>query len=723
MDCQDLRKLLEETDNRFSVFASRQILNQYDLNVTEFIDLINDFLSDAEKANLLSMPHFQQLGPNIKVGIIKLISDEGILLQTLNEDGAMVGIPSYYIIDIIKNMSDASKTQLLYNQEFIKKYEIAAYEIMKIIKSLSDSEKAQILTNDDLIKNKLQLADWQIINLAKELSGEDSKRDILKKYHFEKYLMVELITTFSDKSKLEILLEDKNFDRNDKINILKSLNVDALSEFIKNNKEFCEKNNIRPYQIVRLLKPEQQLSFVADLENMGLSLIEKREVLVVLKPETKQNVDSTNFPIEYKTALSMQTTEIGNIIIDLERKLEDYQGLDNLINVNPEKFTNDQRMKFMQLCDICPNLRITNILDKNVEFTSTSKEYKEAEEWISSLIGSLNPEYSDAQKIAVIDNAIGKKISYSPTFDTEVFDVTGNRALWKIISSGYGVCNGIANVEKYILDKIGIESEIVSSGTHSFLKIKNIELPLANGETVKGNTILDPTWNLSNHRFGGRPNNFCISYEEARKNDIDANGKDHFCHKNDSSLEDTTISLDEQSLRNLFMSVGLADKEGNFPIKDLLDKSESIHQRYVNQPDVNIRQQFLLLSQVCPEFANCQNSSMSILSNVLLNNENFKFNKCVVNRVYKKEDSNKEPILYVYINSNELGEKFYYADENKGQFIELPQEEFTKQFECYEGDLEKTNGIRPWETIEEQKQEIDLSKSSGKIVAKEGEER
>ena len=48
-------------------------------------------------------------------------------------------------------------------------------------------------------------------------------------------------------------------------------------------------------------------------------------------------------------------------------------------------------------------------------------------------------------------------------------------------------------------------------------KIKDIELPLANGESVKGNTIIDPTWNLTSHRFGGKPNNFCISYEEARK--------------------------------------------------------------------------------------------------------------------------------------------------------------------------------------------------------------
>ena len=259
------------------------------------------------------------------------------------------------------------------------------------------------------------------------------------------------------------------------------------------------------------------------------------------------------------------------------------------------------------------------------------------------------------------------------------------------ISSGYGVCNGIAKVEKYILDRIGIESEIISGCVHAFLKVKDIELPLASGETVKGNTILDPTWNLTMHRFGGRPDNFCMSYEEARKRDIDAEKRDHECHKNDEELQDATLNLDEQSLRNLFTSVGLADKEGQFPVKKLLEKSKLLDEIYAINPAQNIAKQFLLLSKVCPEFATCQNSSMNILSSILLNNENLNFNKCVINRVYARTDKSKSPTLFVYIDSNELGQKFYFADKDKGQFVELPQEEFTKQFECYEEDLKEHN--------------------------------
>lgn len=47
-----------------------------------------------------------------------------------------------------------------------------------------------------------------------------------------------------------------------------------------------------------------------------------------------------------------------------------------------------------------------------------------------------------------------------------------------------------------------------------------MEFPTQDGGTVTGNTILDPTWNLAAQRFGGRPNNFCRSYEEIRKHDI-----------------------------------------------------------------------------------------------------------------------------------------------------------------------------------------------------------
>ena len=533
------------------------------------------------------------------------------------------------------------------------------------------------------------------------------------------------IKSFVSRYKINKVLNEKYF--NNFINKLIKLNNKTFIKFLTEYKNLYNDNGIPPYKIICRLDSKHQKLVVYNLEKMNLTLNEKREILATLKTDVKDSIDTTNFPGKYKSAISMQTENyggevVGEVILDLDRDLEDYRGLDNLLRINPEILIHTEKDKknFMILCGICPNMEVLNYTKHPFEsYNSTVTEYKEAEKWITSIINRLDPNYSDAQKLAVIDNAIGKKLSYSPDFDTEVYDDNDSRALYKIISSGYGVCNGIAKVEQYILKRVGIESEIISGDKHAFLKIKNIALPFANGEIKKGNTILDPTWNLTEHRFAGKPNNFCISYEQARKNDIDENGKDHKCHKNDSQLKDATLSLDEQSLRNLFTSVGLADTNGQFPIKDLIEKSELLDEMYANQPEQNIKEQFLLLKKTCPEFATCQNSSMNILSSVLLNNENLKFNKCVVNRVFNRTDKNKRPILFVYIDSNEIGKKFYFADKDTGQFIELLPEKFIKKFECYEQDIKIYNGLRPWEIKEHGKEDIALSNSSGKCVAAE----
>ena len=92
--------------------------------------------------------------------------------------------------------------------------------------------------------------------------------------------------------------------------------------------------------------------------------------------------------------------------------------------------------------------------DSDVYFASSGSEYIVAEEWIDSVLSSIPKDATDIQKLAIIDNAIGKRHSYAPDFGTEVFDQENNRALWKIIASGYGVCNGLARVENYMLNRV-----------------------------------------------------------------------------------------------------------------------------------------------------------------------------------------------------------------------------------------------------------------------------
>lgn len=354
---------------------------------------------------------------------------------------------------------------------------------------------------------------------------------------------------------------------------------------------------------------------------------------------------------------------------------------------------------------------------------STVNEYKNSELWIESILHKMPSNWTDIQKVAYIDNEVGKKINYSPDFYTEVFDEGGARALWKIINSGYGVCNGIAQVEQYILAKAGIDAQIVSGEGHAFLKLKNIELPNKEGKYVKGNTILDPTWNLTAQKYGGMPNYFCKSYKKIKKMD---NDMDTLSHKNDEELSDATLNLDEQNLRQIYSSIGIANENGEFPIKDLKEISKILYLTELPMEEC-IKKQFLLLHKYYPEFATCINSTMSVLENILLNNENLTFNDCVVNRVYERQDKQKRAVLYVYINLPESGKKFFYADKNEKQFIELSQSEFEEKFECYEmymkENMEEYNCKRPWElTIKEQEIKR-IDKTPNELVAKEGVDR
>lgn len=730
MDREEFRQLLKETDDKLSILGNVEILRQCKMNLGELYDLIKIFLTDREVSKLLEYKHFQKWPSYKRKELILMISDSEILLKMLQDEEKMEGFKSWDLESFIEKLNDSDKEKLLNTPGWFESHGFLPYEVSKIIAEMEDSIKYNIVSNPDLICNMLQLDNIDISDIIVTLKKEEDKDKLLDTYQLEEVLQDKIVATYSDEGK-EKFLSDTQLGKYRKILILKSFNIDNLIKYI-NNPE-TDLSDLGIYEIIMELDESHQEEFISKLDTVNLTEDEKREIFVTLKPETKEKIDISQLKPSFVNALNMKTTEYGGkIILDLFADVQQYRGLDRLLSVNPTRLYGQEKAKFMQLCAICPEMTVLSSLDSKddekvtTEWSSSASEYLDAEKWIEKVMYKLKPEYTDAQKIAIIDNEIGQKISYSPDFETEVFDSNDCRALYKIISSGYGVCNGIARVEQYLIERAGldIECEIVSSGRHAFIKLNNMEFELSNGERVVGTTILDPTWNLTDHRFNCRPNNFCVSYEEARKNDVDDEGKDHNCHKNDEKLHDATFNLDDASLRKLFKSVGLTDKDGNFPIKYLIDKSSELNQRYKNNPLKNLEEQFLLLKKVCPEFASCQNSTMSILYDLILDNEFLKYDKCEVNRVYNKSDKNKRPITFVYINFEELGEKFYYADKEKGEFIYISKEEFLKQFECYKADLEKSNGIRPWEQqSRDTKKQIDLASSSGTVAVQKEEER
>lgn len=716
MNLNNLRKLLikrilKKSSDKFSIFIDKRKLSKYDLNEAEIIDLINEFLSDEQKAELFNFDYYKNASLYMRKRIVETVSSSNIRADLIQKSNIVLELESYESDKIIASLEDNDKIKILNNSQISQK--LGKDGITILINSLCDKKKQEVLLDEEFVLNKLNLTIVEIINFTKRLKTEKAKLKIIEIYNIKKNDdILEIVETLSDEIKTEIILKNKyNFEKCHLIMLASTLSTNGLVDFLKNSEDFLEKNRINPYEITIELDEKEQLNFISKIEDTGLSLKKKRQIFATLKENTKKDVDTTHLLPEYLTAIEMQYS-YGKIVVDINKDIEIYDDLEELITINPMQISDEDKEKLVRLFETYPQI---NIIDNLGVGTSTQEEYRSAETWIETVIHNINSEWTDVQKLAFIDNAIGKKICYSPDFDTEIFNRNNARALWRVIDSGYGVCNGIAQVEQYILKKIGIEAEIVSSENHAFLKIKNIEL--SNGS--KGDTIVDPTWNLTTHRYDAMPENFCKSYEDIRENDIDDDKIDTQCHKNDEELADKTIGLEEKELRKVFTSVGLANKDGKFSLESLIEISDIVGSFNFSEEEA-INRQFEILSNYYPEFATCINATSTILQSVILNQDNLKFKRCVVSRVYEKKDKGKRPVLYVYADFPKAGKKFYYADKEKGCFLELSQKEFESRFECYKKDMEKQDGNRPWEIEEGQENMKDLSQSSKKKVAREG---
>lgn len=716
-----LRKILTKSNDKFSIFADRKKLSKCKITTPELLSLINEFLSDEQKAKLFDLEHFSNLFSHTKLMILESIMSSEIKCMLLEETSIATELDYYDLMNIITALSDDEKIKLLHNSNFLKSVKLEKPECQKIITSLSDENKSKLLRDKAFIQDELKLTKYSVSNIIASLESEEEKTKLIKIYNITDInQLLNIWETFSDNSKIELITSNQHKINSEHLkHIISTLSTDSLIAFFRDNKSFLAEKGISPYEITVFLEMQKQLEIISKIDEAELDEAENRKIFASLSEETKKEIDLSSLQETYKTAIQFETTADKRIKVDLSKDLTLYKGLEEILYINPMRLSGEEIDKFSKLCELYPELPISDDIDLA---PSTLEEYREGEAWIKSVLEGIEDEWSDLQKIAFIDNAIGKKISYSPDFDTEVFDSKASRALWKIISSGYGICNGIAQVEKYILDKIGIEAERVSNkdSTHEFLKLKNIEMQTKDGKSIKGDTILDPTWNLAAHRFGAMPLNFCKSYEEIRKNDI-SDGDDHRCHENEELLS-ATLNLDEEELREVFASIGVASKKGEFPVSILAAKFNLL-EALDFPPEKAITKQLKFVSDYLPEFATCQNSTIKILNSLLLKYGNKKVNEYMVSRVYKKDDKDRRPVLYFYADVESQGKIFYFADSEKNQFEELSQEEFETKFECYEKDKEQNNGYSPWKETNSSQKKENLRNSSGQVleVAEEAE--
>lgn len=753
MNIDEFRVFIRNKENKVEELKKTEVIDQLDLSKEEFIKVLSEELTDEEKfiisIDYLSYSYTSKLIPSInsyeiKLRIINILDMPGYYLVDAiqgcsDEDKYKLlqeykirnhkDISKYNIRDIIRGMTDKWKKKIIYSQDFNEWYSnFDENDYYEIIKSMtSNDEITAILEDEKFITDKL--SGYYISELLPRVQNEDKRYQLGIKYNLNISALERVIASCSDDKKTEILLSEENkFGYTGIESILASFEINNLFNFLQQHSDFIQKYKVHIYVIVRLLSEEKQLQFVSMMDENNIELDEKLKSLVVLNKEVKAKIDRSTMSKDYINALEMSVIDfedtskdktlyvhdIGHIKIDLEGDLARYKGLDELINIRPQNIPFEEYDKLFELCKICPNMQVADNLNLQ---DSTVTEFLMAEEWIKDVLENIQEDWSDLQKAAYIDYRIGKKISYTPDFDTEVSDIGSARALWRIIVSGYGVCNGIAQIEQYMLKRVGIESEMVSAKTHAFLKVKDIEIPREDGTIIKGDTIFDPTWNLTAHRYNCKPNHFARSYEEIRKFDILKDGTDRCCHKNDQAFRQETIDIEESVLRQVYKSIGLTKENGHFPVEDMSEESDKIAKRDLSL-EQKIEKQLELLRKINPAFDKCQNSTMGILSSILLNHPEMEFDRCVINRVYNKSDERKTPSVYVYCNLEGGNEVFFVAEPGNGAFVRMSKEEFCQNYDCYEMDIEKLDGVRPWEKNAKEIEE-DLNKSSGKVVANE----
>ena len=229
MDINDLRKLLEKSADKVSILKDESELKKYNFSMAELIELINTFFNDKEKESILSYNIFNTDIINSK--IIDTISDENIKLQVIHDSN----ISEWEKVQIIGKMSNKAKMKVLIDK---KTYGID-FLGDDIIFSFDDSTKVKILSNPKISRDMLNLNNAQITKLAKELSNDTDKLNVLKMYNLGFYEK-EIVKSLSENdNKIKYLLE-KKFNQNDSVEILETLDEKTLISFFKQNKYFCK---------------------------------------------------------------------------------------------------------------------------------------------------------------------------------------------------------------------------------------------------------------------------------------------------------------------------------------------------------------------------------------------------------------------------------------------------------------------------------------------------
>lgn len=306
---------------------------------------------------------------------------------------------------------------------------------------------------------------------------------------------------------------------------------------------------------------------------------------------------------------------------------------------------------------------------------ANKSEYLNGEEKINQILAEINSEWSTKQKLAYMHYKMGEIVSYIPDFNfcgkyVNSPMANNSRNIWKSIVDGKSVCNGIVDIQRNILSRLGIKTKELSSGTHSFLLT----------ETEDGNIITDPTWDLSNTLYQARPQYFGVTYEELRKREEGLSN----AHKLDNPPENI-IEISEQKLREIYHSIGLTheDRKFFFPI---LNEVQNINKKEYPALEAKIDDFFNMFSEKFSKEASHLSETRSLLETAI-SELGIQMNQIKTKFVYSKEDEDSEkPFLIFHINSDNLKGKVRILETEEMKFESIELKELDEKYKVHDLD-------------------------------------
>lgn len=684
-----------------------------DFKIAELMHIGEQYLSDEEKSRvILTRPFaFNPENPSTDrlyyKSIYNSIELEDVKTEIIFNPKFFSQFDDYTLKQLLNPkaieylLEDKEKRKLFNN--------FSSFDYRNLIVKLDDDKKIKFLEDTDNY-NDIGFNKMDFTEIVETIKNDDVIEKLLNSSLVDNKNIGDVLKVLDDKYTINCLEQkDGRFDKNSFIRAISSLkNVDNLIDVCNEFKELFEKYDCDLQDIFSFIyNNDKQVDFLERIDEFNFDYDKKRECFVGVKEDVLSLLDRAKIADEYKKVLDLDY-DYGSfwgsqLIFNLNRDVEEYRGLDKFLRINPKSFSKKERGKLFELAKVCPKIQIVSDIlgifcGQNIE------SYVNAEKWIDSIIDTIDPNMSDVQKIYIIDEAIGKKISYSPVWGKENEDTIVVRQLWNVINSGYGVCNGIAEVENYMLNKIGIESEMIYTKRHAFLKIKNLNV---DGKNV-GNSILDPTWNLSENRVGDRPEWFLVSNDMAQI--FDSNGH----HKNDEKLQDANYHLDKNTMERELKGISRVDKDGKFHFEKRLEALDEFYEKN-DDPDQLILACLKTVQDNVSDFINCQSTTKFLLSYTLDRLVNKDSEKLKVREgtqvveVYKKCDETKSPINLVQV-VKENGDVFFsYGDKETNSFVVTNEEWISKNFSSYDVDKEKNNGREIWDLTEYLEDKSDYS--------------